>query len=441
MENEQRTALDDIVHESTETQNYIRKDERLNGSDQSSEDDQPPLQVNHEALKHIATYFMPGNHGKCTNITPFSSGGYHHIELLEFEDGWSCIGRLAYEHDQPLGMDEAGVATMQYVSRHTTIPVPEIYFVNHNHNHVVGAAFVLMERVPGTILWDLWNELSFSHKKSVLTQIAGVATQLASLKFDQIGSLTTSGGIGPLFQQGLSTHNGPFDTLEDAFNGMVDASPSASCCAECQEYCQKIRTEIQKFFARHSLVHPLCKAPYALQHADFTAGNILFEQEDPDKAPVLTGLIDFDGSGTGPVYYQYDHSGLLITDDWREPEYYAINKQLRKHYVRALASHFPRGSTERKHVHWCFRMKAHFLDQFVQVFPQYSTDHDDQQGQMKLLVTQCQKGIGAKRDDDAFKWSPDTDSELDDTEEDSESSSEGRSEDHDEEDCEICGSE
>lgn len=366
-----------------------------------------------EALQHIATYFMPGNHGKCMKTAPLSSGGYHHIELLEFEDGWSCIGRFGYDRNQPLGMDEAEIATMQYVAQHTSIPVPEIYYVNHNHNHVVGAAFVLMEHLPGTSLWELWDELSISHKKAALSQVAGVAVQLASLKFDRIGSLTTSGDIGPLFQHGSSARNGPCDTLAEMFCGLTYASSASQCCNECHDCCRDAAREVYPFFSSQRPVLDLCRSPFSLQHADFTAGNMLFVQDNPEVAPVFSGLIDFDGSGTGPVYYQYSHSGLLTTDDWREPGSHASNKELRKHYVRALANHFPPGSKERQDVHLCFRLKSYFLDQFVRVFPECSEDHDEQQAQIRAFLKDIQNGTGVPRSN-VLKWTPDSDSELDD---------------------------
>jgi hypothetical protein len=84
------------------------------------------------------------------------------------------------------------------VRRHTAIPVPQICFVNHNTNHVVGSAFVLMDRMPGARLSDLWLDFSLEDKLNIIAQVAGVLGQLAELKFESIGCLRHDGTIGPL---------------------------------------------------------------------------------------------------------------------------------------------------------------------------------------------------------------------------------------------------
>lgn len=155
------------------------------------------LQLNYDALKHIANYFLPGSHGACTDITEIDGGSFHEIRILHFEDGWSCIGRFTRE-EEPLAKAQSEIATIEYVHKHTNIPVPKIYFVNHNRNHVVGAAFVLMVRMQGESLSDIWDDLSMPDKLSAIQEVASVVRQLADLRFDHIGSLTGDGTVGPL---------------------------------------------------------------------------------------------------------------------------------------------------------------------------------------------------------------------------------------------------
>lgn len=111
----------------------------------------PLLDLNYDALKHIGTYYLPGGHGACTEISTIQRGAFHEIRVLHFEYAWSCICRFTREAEI-LAKAESELATMAYVKAHTTIPVPDAYFVNFNPDHVVGAPFVLMERMPGTTL-------------------------------------------------------------------------------------------------------------------------------------------------------------------------------------------------------------------------------------------------------------------------------------------------
>lgn len=57
--------------------------------------------------------------------------------------------------------------------------VPQVYFVNHNGTHVVGAPFVLMERLGGQPLCKLWAELTLEHRKvsSISLHMFSVSSQ------------------------------------------------------------------------------------------------------------------------------------------------------------------------------------------------------------------------------------------------------------------------
>jgi hypothetical protein len=114
----------------------------------------PPLALNYDALKHIATYFIPGSHGACIDVSTLHRGTFHEIRVLHFEDGWTCVGRFTRDAE-PLAKAQSEVATLEYVRKHTMIPVPEAYLVNYSDNHCVGAPFVLMEHMRGSPLDDI----------------------------------------------------------------------------------------------------------------------------------------------------------------------------------------------------------------------------------------------------------------------------------------------
>ncbi len=116
-----------------------------------------PLDLNEDALKHVATYYLPGNHGKGIRIHKLERGSYHEIRMLEFEDGWTCIGRFARRPDEHLAITESEYATMKYVHQHTSVPVPETYLFNFDPTDPVGASFVLMEHMPGRNLDKVWD--------------------------------------------------------------------------------------------------------------------------------------------------------------------------------------------------------------------------------------------------------------------------------------------
>lgn len=160
----------------------------------------PPLKLNYDALKHVATHFLPGSHGACIDISTLPRGMFHEIRVLHFEDGWTCIGRFTRDAE-PLAKVESELATLEYVRRHTTIPVPDVYLVSHSDNDCVGSPYVLMEHIHGSPLDDFWEDLCLDHKLDAIKQLAGIHTQLASQRFDTIGSIKADGSVGPLLDQ------------------------------------------------------------------------------------------------------------------------------------------------------------------------------------------------------------------------------------------------
>ena len=186
------------------------------------DDEFPPLDLNYEALTHIASCYLPGGHGNCVGIKELGRGDFNEIRLLEFEDGWSCIGRFARDPNETLAVLESEIATVKYVREHTTLPVPEVYFVNFDPTHVVGAPFMLMERMPGVSMYDIWDQIEEEHEVALIKQVADVLAELSKLQFDKIGSINIHGEVGELHSRAVA----PREALSIAWQ--------TTCAASCQ---------------------------------------------------------------------------------------------------------------------------------------------------------------------------------------------------------------
>lgn len=330
-----------------------------------AEDEYPPLELNYEALKHIATHYL--SHGKCTDISTLERGSFHEIRILEFEDGWSCIGRFTRNRNEELCVTESEVATVKYVRQYTTIPVPETYFVNLDPTHAVGAPFLLMERMPGIHLWNIWQELSTEQKTSVMAQIADVLAQLAQLKFDKIGSLNTSGTVGPLQNRFVPEHapqRGPFNTMEEYMLSFMPEGCGMS--DDVKPWYEEVRNALHKDLEDQAN-DPLYNPPFRLIHGDFDAQNMLFTWDDRSEPPKLSGIIDWDYTYTGPLYYLYEYP-VFIRDREEMQEQYSANKIVRKNFLCALTQKFPKGSVDREDVRECFRQKSYMYNEFRNLF-------------------------------------------------------------------------
>lgn len=368
----------------------------------------PPLVLNYEALKHIADHFMPGSHGTCIDITSLQRGEFHEIRVLHFEDGWSCIARFT-RAAEPLAKAESELATIEYVRKHTPIPMPEIYFVNHNENHVVGAAFVLMERVNGGPLDNLWEELSLEHKLSVIEQLAGVYGQLAGLKFDHIGSLKADGSLGPLLDQTewwQPMDNDAFTNTADYLNAyMKEDNPDRT------EAARALYPAIKEKLSAHleqNASNPTLHTPYRLIHGDMGLQNVLVVQEDSTLPPKISGIIDWDWSYTGLLYYLSEYPREIL-DFEDEPESFDDNKKLRKHFVSSLANHFPKGSADREQVKQSFREKSHIMNSFSDTFVDHVWPAEGELPMVRRYLNQI--GTGEPAYSGVDDWQPDSELE------------------------------
>lgn len=64
-------------------------------------------------------------------------------------------------------------------------------------------------------------------------------------------------------------------------------------------------------------------------------------------------------------------------------EEYATDKALRKHFVKHIAQHFPKGSADRDHIRRSFRDKSFTLNSFVDDFASFKCDAADEVSHVK----------------------------------------------------------
>lgn len=380
-------------------------------------DEPPPLVLNYDAIKHMATQFIPGSHGACVDITTIPRGTFHEVRLLHFEDGWTCIARFTREEERLL-KTESELATIEYVREHTSIPVPKTFLVNYNENHVVGSPFVFMERIEGGRLSDIWGCLSTSHKLSIVEQTANIVGQLADLHFDKIGSLTSEGAVGPL----LNISREAFDDLEGPFTTTLDyvrASLNENRLhrpKEAMDLYPEIKEEIAQWLKGNP--DPNMKPPFRLIHNDLNTWNIMVVHPDPELPPRITGVIDWDWAYTGPSYYLFEYPATLIECKNHEDDEAQL-KLLRKHFVKTLVNRYPKGSQERANVKRCFREKREHLNDFTRLFcswgfNQEGVEHGVTEGYLTSFRRELEEGYWNHPYGGCDEYVPDSDPESDD---------------------------
>ncbi|KAI6821092.1 hypothetical protein KC340_g13006 [Hortaea werneckii] len=380
----------------------------------------PQLDLNYEALRHIANYYLPGGHGKCMSIDKVGRGTYHEIRLLEFDDGWTCIGRFTRDLQESVTIAESEIATREHVRKHTTIPVPETYYINLDPTNAVGAPFVLMEHIEGHTLADMWPALKTDYRLAVLSDIAKVLAQLVRLCFNTIGSLKMGGVVGYMQNPTIPDHlpgRGPFVSLKDYMLSFF--SDDSDRPKAVKALYPEIREEVTRFCdAREGT--EILSAPYRLLHGDFDYQNMLFVWEDPATPPHLSGIIDWDYSRTVSLYDLCEYP-IFIQDNDCDRKAYEENRLLREEFVRMLAQNFPKHSHERHLVRECFRYKISVLNEFNDSFTHCIYTEDLEMSLVKRYIKDLQNLMEGRKTLPAYYGrcdSPEPDSELESDDED-----------------------
>lgn len=122
----------------------------------------------------------------------FLADGARHKIYEVTHPSWttSYLFRVAIPLDPSLKM-ESEMATMEFVRRRTTIPVPKPVAWSTSAANPLGFEWCLLEKAPGLELREVWRTIPWEEKLRVVDQIAGIMAQLWDVtnKFDEIGSV------------------------------------------------------------------------------------------------------------------------------------------------------------------------------------------------------------------------------------------------------------
>ena len=243
----------------------------------------------------------------CT-ITPtkFASGGMNVLLEAVFEDNqiWICrIGYLQSKYGAKFleKMIDTTVTAMRYVSKHTTIKVPEVYAYEGNiKTSPIGAVYMLLEPVSGISSTDMLNMPDFQlDKKRIDAQVASIMTQMSSLTFPAIGWLyeTTNGiQVGPIFDLSGTPH-GPFTTSADYFCWRAKQAPAEQQIWKAQSTDAALKSDFLCWLFEQAapLLTERNDGPFPLMHPDLGGSQLLMDMDYN-----INGVIDWDETCTVP---------------------------------------------------------------------------------------------------------------------------------------------
>ncbi|KAM5447484.1 hypothetical protein MaudCBS49596_005995 [Microsporum audouinii] len=157
---------------------------------------------------------------RCINIQRCPDGLYNKAFILTMDNGKEIVAKIPNPNaGAPYYTIASEVATMDFARTVLQTPAPRVYAWNASadiNSNPVGAEYIVMEKIPGVQLSDIWWGLQLNQKLKILIQVARYMRRWTSVGFDKLGSIYYPESMGtPLnevlySEEGNSVHNTRF---------------------------------------------------------------------------------------------------------------------------------------------------------------------------------------------------------------------------------------
>ncbi|KDQ14997.1 hypothetical protein BOTBODRAFT_174195 [Botryobasidium botryosum FD-172 SS1] len=309
---------------------------------------------------------------RCVSIEKIAEGSFNKIFLLRFDNSKEAIARISCPIAEPSHLVVLSeVATLEFCRTRLNLPVPQVYAWNSRASDSdVGAAYIIMEQVPGVSLSERWLDLDAPKNRGLTFQMIDVEKKFSEIQFSQIGSLYFKEDVErelqerPLYAAGVPGDEaserfriGP--TLQREFwrRERVDMTMDRGPWPDFQSYgialakCEQqwlqtfARTRapgdpfrrsdedespqthiamLDRFLSIVPFVKPPADIlPLTLWHPDLHDGNVMVER---DGLPEITGIIDWQNMWIGPRFMRapfspvFAYGGTMIDIGITKPE-------------------------------------------------------------------------------------------------------------------------
>lgn len=179
---------------------------------------------------------------------------------------------------------QAEADAMQFVSSHTSMPVPKLHGTFTNED---GRTFIVMQFVRGETLENIWPSLSENEKNKLALEMRAHVDDMRKLKGEYIGAI---GRLPCMVGSLQGPSKGPFSTEKELNDALAqqyeDARPG---------YFGSMLKKMLK--DNHQVV---------FSHSDLNMRNIMVRHMR------IVAVIDWESAGFFPEYWEYAHSYLSV---------------------------------------------------------------------------------------------------------------------------------
>ncbi|OBT67684.1 hypothetical protein VE03_03533 [Pseudogymnoascus sp. 23342-1-I1] len=121
-------------------------------------------------------------------ITFLAQGAFNKVYTISLPWKEDLILRIALPVD-PRFKTLSEVATMEWMLHNTSAPVPRVVRYGESRANVVGLEWILMTRLEGRHLGDVWQTISYEAKEELVRRGAGVLGELFGRRLRGVGSI------------------------------------------------------------------------------------------------------------------------------------------------------------------------------------------------------------------------------------------------------------
>ncbi|RFU32943.1 hypothetical protein B7463_g3395, partial [Scytalidium lignicola] len=134
-------------------------------------------------MRSVSTLDLPGT---CA-IEFLAQGAFNKVYIvrsLEVE----VVVRVTLPVD-PAWKTLSEVATLKWVRENTSLPVPEVLAYRADRSSTIGFEWIIMNKIPGKPLAEVWGDISFSAKETIVRQLALFCSNTFQKQMHGIGNL------------------------------------------------------------------------------------------------------------------------------------------------------------------------------------------------------------------------------------------------------------